>query len=1506
MSPQVRRTVPTERTQVVAVLLGASALIHLTLVDAHLPDKPLHAAVFAVSAALLAWCSVSLWRGMAAWAATLSTAVASGLVSLYVLTRLTNVPLAEGPQEVDAIGVFTKAIEVLAIVLLAPATGRCRAWARVRALIGHGPALRLRLALGGALGTALAIGTAFAAVPVSDAVTGSVCPTGARALTYDVVAMNVDIVFNNYGDHNPKGAMYAMASDKAEIKAQVAANPNKVSELVRPLVIRANKGDCVVVNLKNELDRRAGFHVQGLAYDVQGDDGSKVGDNPDSTVAPGMTRAYTYYVPSDEEEGAHMIEDLGDPRGGETLLDSPTAPDGGPDGSVVRGLYGALNVEPAGSTWTDPVTGSSLAGKAAPDADIHIAGDANDFREGTLIGWDETDVRDKSGQKPLETNGGTTSFFGFNYRTEPLRNRVKNKVPEMTSQGGDSGNGEELAYSSWAQGDPTTPIVRGYKGDPTKLRILMAGAKQTHVFHLHAHRWRNEPKDSKSTRIDSQSWGPGQSFNLDLEGGIGSQTGSIGDSIFHCHLYPHFVAGFWGLLRSLDRLEDGTRHYPDGTLTPKLVALPDRAAPPAPTADKPGYPHFMPGAVDDSVKAEYPDGRTGRGFGHRPPQAPLGPVNDAGANDRRGPFDTSWRATGSADPIAGLTPTEKTSFPNAKPGAPYVDPCPAGAPVRKYELSLIQRRIDYNNNGWHDPQGRLFVLKSDEAAVLAGTKKPEPLVIRANEGDCVDFAFTNKAPLNIGGNKFQSVLVTNEAGMHVHLVKFDVLGSDGATTGWNYDQAALRNQTIRYRWMVDTDLKSIFWHDHAFAGVHQQHGVFAGMVAEPKGSTHRDPKTGVAVGPADLAAAQQRSGWRADILDPNGPDFREFAIFAQDFVPLFDKDNQEINPPALVDDLEDQGVSGISYRNSPFKFRRSKTLPNGKVKAIDPAYVYSSKVHGDPETPLMEAYRQDPVRLRLFQGSQEEQHTFSLHGARWRFEPDDTNSELRSSQSFGLSEAFNFQVPTFENCGSTACKGDYLYRLNDKDSLWLGAWGLFRAHKFKQDGKNGRGSLLELPDAPSKPPADTNNIDNTSTSTCGDGITLLDITLINTTCLLDTTTGTTTPPNPGSCPSSVPVRKYNVVAFSLPLTYNSKGDKEDVGLIYALAADEAAIKAGTKKPEPLMIRANKGDCVEVTLTNKLPTTIPARTGDDPKFENDDLLGWGPSNRVSLHASGLVKYEVNGSDGATVGYNANQTVGVGESITQRWYADAEVGSVLLEDMGDQLNHRFRGLFGGLAVEPASSTYRYPDPGGVSVGPTDLAADKQRSSWSADILNASGNFREFGMFLQDGLNTVNAAGQHPIAPAEEPEDAGDLGYNYRSAPFSRRLTNPGSPSADELTNVFSLKDQGGPIDTPLMQAIAGDAVRIRLYGSNDQRRQHSFEVTGHAWPQEPGDPKTVWRNSQDAIGPGVQDNLHIKAGGAAGRVGDYRYGSAIQWRHREGGLWGLLRVLSPTTTNIEPIR
>ena len=119
-------------------------------------------------------------------------------------------------------------------------------------------------------------------------------------------------------------------------------------------------------------------------------------------------------------------------------------------------------------------------------------------------------------------------------------------------------------------------------------------------------------------------------------------------------------------------------------------------------------------------------------------------------------------------------------------------------------------------------------------------------------------------------------------------------------------------------------------------------------------------------------------------------------------------------------------------------------------------------------TPLLQGYARDNVKLRVIQGSQEEQHLFQVHGLRWREEPDDPGSPLVSAQTIGISEAFNAEMPGFDCAATdTPCRGDYLYGGTSMDDLWNGMWGIMRVHGAQQPG------LRPLPDnpAPARPSA---------------------------------------------------------------------------------------------------------------------------------------------------------------------------------------------------------------------------------------------------------------------------------------------------------------------------------------------------------------------------------------------------------------------------------------------------
>jgi manganese oxidase len=381
------------------------------------------------------------------------------------------------------------------------------------------------------------------------------------------------------------------------------------------------------------------------------------------------------------------------------------------------------------------------------------------------------------------------------------------------------------------------------------------------------------------------------------------------------------------------------------------------------------------------------------------------------------------------------------------------------------------------------------------------------------------------------------------------------------------------------------------------------------------------------------------------------------------------------------------------------------------------------------------------------------------------------------------------------------------------------------------------------------------------------------------------------------CPSTAPVRNYDVSAILQKIVYNKKtGDHDPNGLMYVLAADEAAVKAGTKDPEPLFIRANAGDCVKLKLTNKLPAGgIPNHDGDVPLPVD---APFGKSNRVSIHPS-LTKYDVTRSDGTTVGYNYDQTIAPGASRTYTWYVEPETegASTNLVDFGDRRGHRHHGLWGGLLIEPKGSTWTDPKTG--------LAL---KSGASADIkwTDASGvkrAQREFVADFQDGLN-LRAKDGARIPEADEvddPYEEGNRGINYRTERFAPRLANNPEPAW-----VMSSAVHGDPA-TPVFEAYVGDAVRFRLLMGGDRGRAHSFLLHGHGWPNQPTDPSSMVRTNRGGVmaGNAYVFDLVGGAGGLQKKSGDYLFRDGNLVNQVNAGLWGLLRAHGAPKADLKPL-
>ncbi|MGZ8842140.1 MAG: copper oxidase [Pyrinomonadaceae bacterium] len=771
-------------------------------------------------------------------------------------------------------------------------------------------------------------------------------PSCERTIKADVVALDQAIVYNRLGTINPNGMIYALKKDIVAIdpaKGIVAGNViMRADKRPRPLVLRMNIGDCLRVTFTNLLSlaprssndppsddqpatRSAGVHVIGMELLDIGSDGSNVGVNPPSLIAPNLSAIYMF---SATREGNNLMYSTAATTGGE-----------GDGGTLAEGLFGSVNVEPRGAEWyrsqvtkadmdlatlpplvlggrnrinydatytsgpkagqpilkmldsnfnivysdlnaliTGPGKGRFPAGTYRPNA-TEPDRDAP-FREFTVVYHDEIQTvqafpqfSDKNDPLMMHVLHSVQDKFAINYGTggvgaEILANRLG--VGPMFAC--TECKFEEFFLSSWAIGDPAqivdvaanatdangnlilgrkatkvlypddpSNVHHSYIGDHVKMRVVHAGPKEHHIHHLHAHQWLQTPDDDNSTYLDSQALGPGFAFTTEItHGGSGNRNQVVGDSIFHCHFYPHFAEGMWELWRSHDVFEAGTqldangipvpgaRALPDGeiiagTPTPAIVPLPTIAMAPLPTLTVPGYPFFNPAIA-----------------GHRPPKPPLDTIDNGGLPRHiitGGTFfheETPLRFSkdlitatalklaenGTAAEIAAMVYHETRVNPSfkpdgtpanfilnglpRKPGAPYADPCiddngnAIGNP-RIYRAAVIQLNMKLNKVGWHYPQSRIEALWQDVAATKSGSRPPEPFLFRANTNDCITFYHTNLVPGYYEQDDFQVRTPTDVIGQHIHLVKFDVTSSDGSGNGFNYEDGTFSPDEVNER-----------------------------------------------------------------------------------------------------------------------------------------------------------------------------------------------------------------------------------------------------------------------------------------------------------------------------------------------------------------------------------------------------------------------------------------------------------------------------------------------------------------------------------------------------------------------------------------------------------------------------------------------------------------------------------------------------------------------------------
>jgi manganese oxidase len=427
-------------------------------------------------------------------------------------------------------------------------------------------------------------------------------------------------------------------------------------------------------------------------HSLMGSDGSNVGKNASSLVEPGNHTTYVWYA---RQEGGYFFYSAGALAGGEgdggqlglglfgsvnvepkdsiwyrsqvthdVLTSAKTSSsvlyddlnyekltilDG--NNQIVNSDLNAIIYQPKTKDNDGNLTESGMdCAKQSPGSSCGMS-----FREFTTIFHDENNVFQAFAELADEDNplSDLADGMAINYGSSGVGSVVLANMKKL-GPGKDCPECklEEFFLSSWVNGDPAMIVRRdekgeavqalypddpsnvhhSYLGDPVRFRNIHAGPKETHVFHLHTHQWLQDKNDPNANYLDSQTISPGSSYTYDIQyGGGGNRNLTVGDAIFHCHLYPHFAAGMWELWRNHDVFEDGLyvkkddpksnplnlpayryRNLPDheleddGAPNPALVPIPGFPLAPLPTAEVRGYPFFMAGVP-----------------GHRPPQPPM-------------------------------------------------------------------------------------------------------------------------------------------------------------------------------------------------------------------------------------------------------------------------------------------------------------------------------------------------------------------------------------------------------------------------------------------------------------------------------------------------------------------------------------------------------------------------------------------------------------------------------------------------------------------------------------------------------------------------------------------------------------------------------------------------------------------------------------------------------------------------------------------------------------------
>ena len=278
----------------------------------------------------------------------------------------------------------------------------------------------------------------------------------------------------------------------------------------------------------------------------------------------------------------------------------------------------------------------------------------------------------------------------------------------------------------------------------------------------------------------------------------------------------------------------------------------------------------------------------------------------------------------------------------------------------------------------------------------------------------------------------------------------------------------------------------------------------------------------------------------------------------------------------------------------------------------------------------------------------------------------------------------------------------------------------------------------------------------------------------------------------------------------------------------------------------------------------------------------------------------------------------------EYVRQRFWVDADVGSVFWHDHAFGGTTWPHGAVGTMIAEPFGSTWHDAKTGErIRTGPVaDIHAIERVGH------DVAGSFRELMVHIMDTVpHTVNivTAGNPPGQPVDVALEAGRTvsfimppndkikmtpmpflnggthttggALNFRAEPFAQRLANNPDPS-----KIFSSVVHGDP-STAMLRAYLGDAVVFRLIDVT-MNESNVFSVSGHTFWTERYAQES---NRKNSIHIGIAERYDLvvaEAGGPRHQPGDYMFFNGRSSKFSEGS-WGILRVHENPVVDLQPL-